>query len=245
MKRSIHISYRLRILLLAVIIAFAANFLVNIITSNHKYGQSSYIPAELLALYERNSETEDFVFGYPEYSGETGEIYSGEFDLNEAVPLLLQWDKRWGYTEYAGEFFALSGCGPTALSMVALYITEDVRYTPLYIAEFAIKNGYATEGDGSAWSLMSDGAEELGLQWEELPLVERYITENLEEGNPIICIMGEGDFTTTGHFIVLTDYVGGKIKVNDPNSISRSERLWEYDEICEQIKNLWVYKKGH
>lgn len=243
MKRSMHVSYRLRILILSATIVLTANFLISLVAEKQKNIQQDHIPPELIALYERNPETKDFVFGYPEYKGYTGEVYSDEFALRDEVPLLLQWDKRWGYTEYSGEFFALSGCGPTALSMVFMYITEDVKFTPLYIADFAVKNGYSTDGDGSKWSLMSDGAEELGLSSEELPLVERYVTENLQEGNPIICIMGEGDFTTTGHFIVMTDFIDGKIKVNDPNSISRSEKLWEYDDIYDQIKNMWVYKK--
>ena len=62
----------------------------------------------------------------------------------------------------------------------------------------------------------------------------------MEAGNPIICVMGPGDFTTTGHFIVMTDYVDGKIKINDPNSPIRSNKLWDCDLIKDQIRNLWV-----
>ena len=32
----------------------------------------------------------------------------------------------------------------------------------------------------------------------------------------------------------------GKLRVNDPNSRERSEQLWEYDQIKDQIRNLWV-----
>ena len=52
--------------------------------------------------------------------------------------------------------------------------------------------------------------------------------------------MGPGDFTTTGHFIVLTEYKNGKIRVNDPNSRKNSEKEWEYDAIKNQIRNLWA-----
>lgn len=34
--------------------------------------------------------------------------------------------------------------------------------------------------------------------------------------------MDHGDFTLEGHYIVMTDYVDGQIKVNDPNSNARS-----------------------
>ena len=54
--------------------------------------------------------------------------------------------------------------------------------------------------------------------------------------------MRAGDFTTTGHFIVLIGTEEGKIKINDPNSEERSSILWEYSRIEYQIKNLWVFK---
>ena len=45
-------------------------------------------------------------------------------------PLFLQWDPRWGYTEYGEDsFLGLSGCGPTCLSMVLYYLTGDKSLT--------------------------------------------------------------------------------------------------------------------
>ena len=35
----------------------------------------------------------------------------------------------------------------------------------------------------------------------------------------------------------------GKIRINDCNSRVRSEKLWEFDDIKSQIRNLWVYEK--
>ena len=124
--------------------------------------------------------------------------------------------------------------------MVAIYLLDDTTLTPEYIANFSTENGYSLDGNGSSWTLISEGGERLGLSIEEIPLMESIITSNLKDGNPIICIMGEGDFTSTGHFIVMTDYVDGKIKVNDPNSKARSEKTWEYEKIKDQIRNLWV-----
>jgi hypothetical protein len=53
--------------------------------------------------------------------------------------------------------------------------------------------------------------------------------------------MRPGDFTTSGHFIVLTGEADGKITVCDPNSRQRSEALWDYETLAPQIKNLWAY----
>ena len=55
--------------------------------------------------------------------------------------------------------------------------------------------------------------------------------------------MGPGDFTTTGHFIVLTGVdSNGDIIVHDPNSIKRSKKRWSIDDIMKQTKNLWSYQ---
>lgn len=54
--------------------------------------------------------------------------------------------------------------------------------------------------------------------------------------------MKPGDFTTTGHFIVLTGLTDdGKLMINDPNSITRSEKRWDIDTIVGQAKSAWTY----
>ncbi|MBQ8740691.1 MAG: C39 family peptidase [Clostridia bacterium] len=202
--------------------------------------QTNAWPDNLIELLEKNPETKDFVLNYPLKKDEKFEIDLSEYENSKKVPLFMQWDERWGYSKYAGDLMGLTGCGPTCLSMVSIYLLNDDKYTPKYVAEFSERNGYSVSGNGSSWSLISDGGKELGLDVIEIPLDENRIIRNLEVGNPIICIMGPGDFTTTGHFIVMTEYVDGKIKVNDPNSKTRSEKLWNLSDIKHQIRNLWV-----
>lgn len=197
-------------------------------------------PEELLDLLEKNPEAQEFVLNYPIRKDLDPEIDLTECLDSNDVPLLLQWDERWGYSQYAGELMGLSGCGPTCLSMVCLYLLDDASYTPRYIAQFATENGYSVSGNGSSWTLISEGGEKLGLDVTEIPLDENRIIRNLEVGNPIICVMGPGFFTSTGHFIVMTGYEDGYVKVNDPNSPNRSEQTWKLTEVMEQIRNLWV-----
>ena len=199
-------------------------------------------PVELLELLEKNPETEAFVWNYPLQKDLEPEIDLREYIGSEKVPLLLQWDPRWGYVEYTGKVMGLSGCGPTCLSMVCIYLLDDASYTPKYIAAFAEENGYCSPGSGSFWTLISQGGVQLGLDVQEIPLVEKRIIDNLEQGNPIICNVGAGFFTTSGHYIVMTEYADGYVKVNDPNSVSKSEQLWKLTEVMEQIRNLWVCK---
>jgi ABC-type bacteriocin/lantibiotic exporter with double-glycine peptidase domain len=127
--------------------------------------------------------------------------------------------------------------------MVLVHLLQDATYTPRYVADFAEDNKYYAKGSGSKWALISEGGETLGLDVTELPLDENRMKKNLEQGNPIICIMGPGDFNTAGHFIVLRGLEDGKFIVNDPNSKENSERLWSYEEISGEIKNLWACRK--
>ena len=81
------------------------------------------------------------------------------------------------------------------------------------------------------------------MEGENIALSKTSVFHALESGMPIICSMRPGDFTTAGHFIVLTGIEEGKIKVNDPNSKKNSEKLWDYDTLEPQIKNLWAFQK--
>lgn len=199
-------------------------------------------PESLIELLERNPETEAFVLNYP-FRGEQ-EIDLSGYDRDAGVPLMMQWDPRWGYMRYGADVVGLTGCGPVCLAMAGFYVTGDEKFSPDAMVEFAIGNGYCSYGNGSAWSLISEGGEKLGLDVTEIPLVKQRIMDNLEVGNPIICVMGPGDFTTSGHFIVLVGTEDGKIRVNDPNSYANSEKLWSYEEMEDQFRNLWVIRDG-
>lgn len=198
-------------------------------------------PESLIKTMNRNPETEDFVLNYPYLKDVEVEMDLSDIDYEDSIPHLMQWDKRWGYAPYGDDMIATLGCGPTSLSMVCMYLLKDTKYNPKYISDFSIENGYYEPGYGTAWTLMSEGARQLGVNSEELPLDEGIIKERLDAGQPIICIMDKGDFTTEGHFIVLTDYIDGQLKIKDCNSKARTEKLWEYDAIKDQILNLWAY----
>ena len=197
-------------------------------------------PRELIEMLEKNPETKDYVLNYPLKKFTDYEVDLSELSYSESVPLLMQWDERWGYNTYAEELMGLSGCGPTCLSMVSIYLLNDTSLSPEYIANFSEENGYCVSRKGSTWTLISEGGEKLGLDVTEIAYSEEFIKVSLQSGNPIICIMGPGHFTSSGHFIVLTDYDDGHVKVNDPNSISRSEKWWKLSDIEDEILNLWL-----
>lgn len=196
---------------------------------------------DLIELAKRNSEAIQFVYDYPENKDKKIDI-SIDKDIDcSGVPLFMQWDERWGYDKYGDGIIGINGCGPTCLSMVATYILKNNYMNPEWMANFSEESGYISDS-GTLWALMSSGARKLGLESIEIPLDENRVYNNLEVGNPIICSVGPGDFTTEGHFIVLAGIEDGKIIINDPNSRKNSNKRWTFDEIKGQIKNLWVFR---
>lgn len=137
---------------------------------------------------------------------------------------------------------AINGCGPTCLSMVVSYLTQNGRYHPYYMAQYSEQNGYYSQ-DGTSWSFMIRGAQACGVDAKQLSLDENLIKEELMQGHPIICSVSKGIFTMTGHFIVLSEYKNGKIRVLDPNSQKKSH-YYSFDEFSNQIRNLWVYSRN-
>lgn len=193
----------------------------------------------LLAL-ANNPEMADFVAG----SIESGTAAAGSLtddETNQDCPLLLQWDRRWGYEPYGDRNIGLSGCGPTCLSMALFALTRDAGETPQKIAAYAMDNGYYVEGTGTAWALMVDYPLRRGVHAEQMQMDEYGLKAALDFGRVLICAMGPGDFTLSGHFIVIYGYDEEGFFVNDPNCIARSREKWTFDMLKGQIKNIWGY----
>jgi len=198
-------------------------------------------PKQILKLFINNQETLSFVLNYPKHKNDiasSGEITDDE--VAEGIPSLRQWDERWGYVKYGNDILAISGCGPTCMSMVYSGLLKNTSMSPSDMAGYCTENGYYSQDTGTSWMMMSDGAEDLGLDAEKIATSD--IRAALLEGKPVICSMAPGDFTDQGHFIVLAG-IGkkGRIIVNDPNSNSRSEKQWELETIQAQAKAAWAY----
>lgn len=197
---------------------------------------------ELLEAFKKNPEMKEFVEDYPKRDKWTNkEIKITEKEIKSGAPLFLQWDRRWGYSRYGSKMIAVNGCGPTCLSMVYVGLRGDGEMNPQKVALFSENCGYLTETAGTDWGLMTEGAQALGLNAEEVALDEGVILNTIRNGGQIICSMRPGDFTTTGHFIVIYGEKDGKLLIHDPNSIEKSEKEWEFEKIKGQIKNLWKY----
>lgn len=203
------------------------------------YERREKYPPELLNSLNHNTELLGFVKGYFEADKETTEGLTQE-ELESENPLFIQWDKRWGYTNYGDTLMAVNGCGPTCLSMAVVSLTGDKTATPYNVAQFSYENGYYIEGNGTAWKLFSEGAESYGLSVNELSLDKYNIENSLDNGDILVLAVGPGSFTSSGHYIVVYNYNENGFMVNDPNSYKRSEMYWSFEEIRDEINNIWA-----
>ena len=180
----------------------------------------SRYPKSLLKALSKNSEMLDFVLDYPKKHKNAAAKSIGDDFVTGEIPALIQWDERWGYAPYGSE------------TIIAV------------VADYASSNGYLDENLDTKWELMTNGVEHFGISGSILGLDENAMINVLSVGCPIICSMGPGIFTTTGHFIVLTGYQDGAFTVHDPASKVRTSQTYTFQEISGQIKNMWYFAKN-
>jgi hypothetical protein len=209
----------------------------NILLALNIYNTMSNMDIEgNLNIYDENMDFRDLQ-EYPE----------GYADL----PYYNQTDARWGNLPYGNTTIYDGACGPTSLAMVVSGLTNQ-KITPDVMADWSYRNGHRAEGQGSYWSLMTEGGKYHGLNVESVSRKDpNSIVKALSEGHPVIASMGKGHFTRGGHFIVLRGITAdGKILVHDSASVARSNKEWDLSIIMnESSKNggtsgspFWIFR---
>lgn len=157
------------------------------------------------------------------------------------MPYLFQTDPLWSEKPYAGDTVRANGCGPTCLTMVYIYLTGDTSIDPGQMCAIADAGNYAPTG-ATEWRFMTQGAASLGITGRAISVAESTVTAALEAGQPVICSMRPGDFTSIGHYIVLESVdERGMVSVHDPNSSLRSAQAWRLDWVLSQATNCWTF----
>ena len=127
----------------------------------------SLYPQNMLEALANNPEMAGFVAGYSDRSL-VAEKGLSESEKRQKIPLLLQWDPRWGYQAYGeNSCIGVSGCGPTCLSMVLYALIREETLTPDRIAAFSMENGYYIEGIGTSWELIYDFRNYAAPMWQK------------------------------------------------------------------------------
>ena len=131
------------------------------------------------------------------------------------------------------------GCGPTAAAIVATSMGRQT--SPIEMTETICKNGGCTNGGTINEVIARTLKNNYGLDI-EMTTSGSKVLDALKTGNAlVIALMGPGQFTTNGHYIVLTGMTkDGKVSVADPNRVANNTNFSFYDVVHKQISGRYT-----
>ena len=163
-------------------------------------------------------------------------------DVKGLVPLLMQWDWRWGYIWYGGGPGGLTGCAPTCMAMIGLGLTGDESINPKDMFAFSENSGFWVPGQGTSWSLVTNAFPNHPIRCSQISPDEGTIRAELQAGHPVLINVGIGKFSAVGHFMVLAGLAeDGNFILNDPNNLENCSRTWPWSELSTEVVNAWSY----
>lgn len=170
------------------------------------------------------------------------------FERYPTPPQYYQQDYR--HVPFGGNGnLATHGCGIATMAMFASYMT-DTEYNPEEIAQ-----QFASYGSplGTSYSLYDEAPRVLGFYLEERTWNYRKAVEALERGQYVVCLQQGGIFTSSAHFLILTELTeDNKIKIMDCNVFNPTVKFADTDyyengfsigQISDAGAIFWIYEK--
>lgn len=165
----------------------------------------------------------------------------------------LQNDVRWKKHNYSAKgenkTISSSGCGVTVAAMIIATL-KDKNVTPVTTAEWSMSHGYKAFNQGTYYTYFVPQMSQYGITCKRLNISNLYGISSssahtealnaLKRNDWVIACMGKGNWTTSGHFILLYGYKDGYVYINDPasNSINRIKNTWVL--FAKQVKYMWT-----
>lgn len=166
-------------------------------------------------------EVEDESFelqGEIAYEGGKSENWNLEAKGQPQLTYISQIDSRWRYYPYTStnnknQTIGSSGCGVASATMIIDSIVGNVSVTD--VADTFVKYGYRSANNGTYWSAYRAIADEFNIEYQETSNFETMLNK-LKNNHYIICSVGNGLFTTGGHYIVIYAADNDTLKIYDP-----------------------------
>lgn len=167
---------------------------------------------------------------------------------NKVVYYSQSGGQAWSGQAFGGGTIGSSGCSVTCIAMVLSYESNSTILPSDVVNKIAERTGSYNKfyvGDaGQSWSIFPNVAKYYGYNCHALS--EKSVKSMLKSGHPVIASCKAGEFTSNGHFIVLTGITSdGKVTVNDPNYNHRnkSSKHYDFESISSQFKGYWSMTK--
>lgn len=165
----------------------------------------------------------------------------------------MQTDSQWKNYNYSatGESKTIgsAGCGVTVAAMVIATL-KDKSVTPIITAEWSMAHGYKALNQGTYYTYFVPQLSEYGITCKRLNTANLYGQSSstahtealnaLKNGNWVIACMGQGNWTSSGHFILVYKYEDGYVYINDPASTNAERVKNTWDLFAKQVKYLWT-----
>lgn len=170
-------------------------------------------------LEEEELEDESFELqGEIAYEGDRARSWNVELGNYQGLTYYSQIDTRWKNIMYSSvgdgsQTIGSSGCGPTSAAMVVSSIKGTI--TPDTMSSLFVKYGYRSANNGTYWSAYRAIADEFNIGYTETSDIQKAL-DLLKNNNYVICSVGNGLFTTGGHYIVIVGIEENALKIYDP-----------------------------
>ncbi len=171
------------------------------------------------SLEEQEVEDEGFELqGEIAYEGGKAQSWNLQTTGEPKLTYVSQIDNRWKNYPYTvtnnkSQTIGKSGCGVATAAMVIDSIVGNVSVTEL--ADVFVKYGYRSPNNGTYWSANRAIADEFNIEYQETSNFS-VMLEKLKNNNYIIASVGNGLFTTGGHYIMIYGIDGNNLKIYDP-----------------------------
>lgn len=176
--------------------------------------------------------------------------------MNKQPVSYLQTDPRWAQCDYSapGEKTTIgaSGCGPTSMAMV-LATWADPSVTPKTECAWALAHGYKAPKQGTYYGYFEPAGARYGLRVTRLNYSSLYgnatsayhaqVKDALDRGELVIACMGPGNWTSSGHYVLVWKIEGDTIYINDPASTKAARTKGSYSLFRQQVKYYWVIER--
>ena len=176
--------------------------------------------------------------------------------MNKQPVSYLQTDPKWDACDYSAKgeqtTIGASGCGPTAMAMV-LATWVDKSVTPKTECAWALAHGFKAPHQGTYYGYFPPAAKRYGLTCYQVNYTNLYgnatsayhaqARDALDRGDLVIACMGKGNWTRSGHYVLVWKIVGNVVYINDPASTKPVRTRGAYSLFKQQVKYYWVIEK--
>lgn len=170
-------------------------------------------------------------------------------EINRVNTYFAQTDPRWANMSYnTGQdnaTMADTGCGPTAMAMVASDVTGKL-IDPMQLANLAKVTGGRDE-TGTNWKFVDESALMLGMKSNQvLSPSAADIRNQIANGSPVL-LSGTGDgtnnpYTPAGHYVVANGIdENGNVMIKDPRG-AQYNKSYDINSIASTTGSSWSFE---